>query len=412
MAFSPLNGLKKYTLENGLAVYLKKDSRMPVVSIQLWVNAGALDESADNNGVSHFLEHMLFKGTKNYTVSDISHIVESYGGVINAGTSREYTEYYIDISKTGFIQALKIIADIAQNAALPPEELERERTVVLEEIKRSDDKPEDKLYETFNKQLFSATTYRWRVLGTTASVNGLTRDKVVDYYSRLYSARNMLLVITGDIELKGTLGSVKEYFSYLKPGEKNSRVDIIEPVKPPSTRKVKKDVQQDYMMCGFLGPVIDSEDQYPGDLLSVMLGSGLSSRFYRIIREEKQLAYSIGCEFYTQQGRSIFLVSSVSEPKNTEEVIKEVALQFERVLSEKIDKAEIERAKEIIRSNWYFGQETCNGQAGIIGYWGMIGRLDYVKTYIEKINRINESDLKRFVKAYFKGLTVTVVSPE
>jgi predicted Zn-dependent peptidase len=410
--FSPLKNINKYTLENGLTIFLKSDHRIPTVSIQLWVNAGSVDETEQENGISHFLEHMIFKGTKKYTATEITHIIESYGGIINAATSKEYTEFYVDISKTGFNDALDIIADVACNSTFPDDELERERLVVLEEIKRSNDNPERLLYDNFINQLFTVTPYKWTIIGTSKSVSELTKDKLISYYREKYCARNMILVIVGDIDIESTKNLIDKKFSNIYPGQKNIRNNLIEPINPVSSRKIESFVQQDYILCGFLGPELDSEDQYSGDILSIILGSGLSSRLYRKLREEKQIVYSIGCGFSSQQGTGYFYISALYDPDKTDSVIKEIKIEIEKILNEGISKQELIRAKEIINSQWYFSQETFHQQASLIGYWSIIDRLNILENYLNKINKVTVKDVINFIKKYYIGLTTTIITPE
>ncbi|MFH2070682.1 MAG: pitrilysin family protein [Elusimicrobiota bacterium] len=409
--FSPLKGFRKYILKNGLTVYLKSDNKLPIVSVHLWVKAGSVDETKQNNGVSHFLEHMLFKGTTNYPVGEISRTIESHGGIINAATSKEFTFYYIDISTSGYLPALRIIADIAQNATFPEDELERERKVILEEIKRSEDNPENVLYENFNGLLFTATPYKYRVIGTTKSVLGLSRDDIIAYYRKQYVPRNMVLVICGNIDRAQTRKYVKDLFGGLTGTTKTQRSQMIEPVKPPSLKKSTKDVSQTYLLSGFLGPEIDSRYQHTADILAIVLGSGRSSRLYKNLRERKQMVYSIGSGFYSQAGSGIFYVSAVCDAEKKEDVIKEIKSELETALNERIDTAEIDKAKEIVRSGWYFSFETYNQQAHTVGYWALLDRIKFVREYLKNIERVGPDDLKRFLKIYYTGLATSIIEP-
>ena len=412
-SFSPLSGIKKTLLDNGLTVYVKEDHKLPVVSIHLWVKAGSVDETDRNNGVSHFLEHMLFKGTEKYTVGEISRIVEAHGGVINAGTSKEYTMYYIDIVKAGFNDALNIIAEIAQKATFPEKELESERQVILEEIKRADDSPESVLYDKFNNQLFKVSPYRRRVLGSSETVSSLNRESILSYYRERYTPNNMVLVIAGDVDFDSAMSSVREIFSYLKPGlPQRLREGLIEPVQLTSVEKVKKNVQYSYVLLGFLGPDIDSKNQYSGDALAILLGSGRSSRLYNKLREQKQLVYSIGSGFYSQIGSGVFYVSFLCDKEKQDEVIKEVSYELNKIINDGVDSKELERVKEIVRSNWFFGQETYGQQADIIGYWSLFERLHIVENYLKNIDGLKLDDIKNFLKTYYTNFTITVIDPE
>ena len=413
-AFSPLKGFRRIVLKNGLNIYIKEDNKLPIVSIQLWVRAGSIDETEKTLGISHFLEHMLFKGTEKYRVGEIARIVESHGGTINAGTSKEFTVYYIDIPSTGFIDALKIITEIAAGkATFPIDELERERQVILEEIKRSEDNPHDVLYENFNKQLFTITPYRWRVLGTTEVVSNLTREDLINYYKKFYVPNNMILVIVGDVKYRNAKRTIKEFLVPLKLSPVPPRSSLIEPVKTPTVKRITRDIQQSYLVSGFLGPELDREDkQAAGDVLSVILGFGRSSRLYRKLREEKQLVYSIGSGFYSQLGTGIFAVSAVCKEENVELVKREISIEFDRIINEKVSTAELKKAKELVKSQMYFEHETYHQQAKTVGYWALSNKLKFAKNYLKKIDRVNANDLKKFLQTYYTGLTTSIVEPE
>ena len=411
--FSPLSGFKKTVLKNGLTVFIKEDHKTPLVSVQLWVRAGSIDENPQNKGVSHFLEHMLFKGTENFPVGEISRLVESYGGYINAATSKEFTYYYIDISTDGFYNALRIMADLAnQRANFSKDELELERTVILEEVKRSKDQPEHILYENFNSLLYSVTPYRWEIIGTTETVSNLSKEDIMNYYKQFYVPNNMVVVVAGDINYKNAKTLLNNLFDKSKPSKVPERNNLVEPVKPPAAQKVKKDVQHTYMMTGFIGPELEQEKfQYAGDILSIILGSGRSSRLNRSLREEKQLVYSINSGFYTQLGSGMFVVTVMCDPKNTDKVKQEISNEFDRIINKEISREEFEKAKELVKSHWYYEFETCNQQAQTIGYWTVINKLDFVESYLSNVEKVSYEDVKKFMTLYYTGLTTSIVEP-
>jgi len=412
--FSPLAGFKKNVFDNGMTAYIKEDHKTPLVTVQLWVRTGSIDENSVNNGVSHFLEHMMFKGTQNFPVGEISRLVESYGGYINAATSKEFTYYYIDISTDGFYDALRIMADFAnQRVNFSKEELELERTVILEEIKRSKDHPDHILYENFNRLLYSITPYRMEVIGTSETVSGLSREDIMNYYKKFYVPNNMFLVVAGDINYKNARTVVRNMFDKARRGEVPERKNLVEPVKPPATEKTAKDVQQAYFMAGFLGPELAQEKyQHIADILSVIIGNGRSSRLNRSLREEKQLVYSVSSGYYTQQGSGMFVVSAVCGQKNVDKVKQEISSEFDRVINQEIGKDELKKAKELVKSHWYYEFETYSQQAQTIGFWALMNKLDFIDNYISNIEKVTYADIKKFMTVYYTGLTCAVVEPE
>ncbi|MFQ3675955.1 MAG: pitrilysin family protein, partial [Endomicrobiia bacterium] len=399
---------KLYKLENGLTVILKQNKNLPLVSIQIWIKAGSIFEEEKNNGISHFLEHLVFKGTKNYDVRQISKIIENYGAILNAGTSKEYTMYFTDIPKEGLMDAIKILKELVWEATFPEEELEKERLVVIEEIKRSLDNPGNVLFENFNKNLFTKSNYRYKIIGTEENIKSFSRDEIIKYYKTFYQPKNMVLSICGDFEMRDMESLVNQLFSTMVNYETNlPEPNIVEEKKNDLVEIKKHTVQHTYFLFGFLGPVIDEKIQYAGEILSIILGEGRSSRLYRDLRENKQLVYEIGSGFYVQRGPSIFYISGVCERKNLDEIINHTKEEIKKIKETDVSEDELAKAKQIITTRWFFDMETVHSQAANFAWWYMFKNLDEMKSYIDNINNITVEDIKKFVSKYADYLIVS-----
>lgn len=404
---------KKYIFENGLKCLIKKNSFLPVVSVQVWVKAGSLYEDEEINGISHFLEHLVFKGTSKYDAKQINKKIEYYGAILNAGTSKEYTVYYIDIPKEGLEDAIDILSQLVFEATFPPEELEKERNVVIEEIKRSEDNPDSVLYEEFNKLLFTDTPYKWRIIGKEEIIRSISREKIIQYYKSFYTPSNMVVSICGDIDYETTKNLVEKYFgSYPNTTTLSVSLNLKESKKSDILVVNKHNVQYTYFLCGFLGPDIDDNYQYAGDVLAVILVDGLSSRLYRKLREEKKLVYEIDGGFYTQVGPSIFYISGICDRKNLEEIIREVKNSFREIGINGPSESELIKAKQIITTKWYFGNETVHSQAANIAWWDMFKSLDELNLYISHINEVSSKDIKEFINLYGNYLVTFALEPK
>ncbi len=403
---------KIYKLENNLTVILKKITNLPLVSVQVWVKAGSVFEDDTNNGISHFLEHLVFKGTKNYDVGKISKIIESYGAILNAGTSKEYTMYFTDIPKEGLSDAIKILKELVSEAIFPDDELEKERNVVIEEIKRSKDNPGNVLFENFNKLLFTKSNYKYTIIGNEKNIRNFTKEDIIKYYKTFYNPKNMVLSICGDFDDKEIEILINDNFGKIVD-EKNifPVPQIYEDKKSDVVEINKHNVQQTYFLFGFLGPNIDDDFQYSGDVLSVILGEGRSSRLYKNIREQKQLVYEIGSGFYVQMGPSIFYISGICEQKNLDLVIKETKQELQKIQQNGVSEEELIKAKQIINTRWYFDNETVHSQASNFAWWYMFKSLDELKLYVEKINQVNSDDIKNFVSRYGDYLVISALEP-
>ncbi len=404
---------KKYTLKNGLTVILKPFNKLPVVSIQIWVKVGSVYETDKNNGISHFLEHLVFKGTKKYSVNQISKIIEKYGAILNAGTSKEFTIYYTDIPKDGLYDALDILCELVFEATFPKEELERERNVVIEEIKRANDNPSDVLFENFNTLLFKETPYKRKVIGKEEIIRNLSRDELIDYYKKFYQPKNMILSICGDINIQELKSVIEEKFGRYE-SEENFVIPVLnlQESKKPEIFEVKKHkVQHTYFLSGFLGPQINDDHQYTADVLSVILGEGISSRLYKTIREEKMLVYEISSGFYTQVGNSIFYISGVCERKNLEKTILEIKNILSDLKTNGPKEEELNKAKQIITTRWYFGNETVHSKASSLAWWEIFKSLEELNMYIDNINKVSSEDIKNFISLYADSITSFALTP-
>jgi len=411
LLFDPVKD-ERYTLDNGLVVLLKQSKRLPLVSIQTWVKVGSIYEDDKNNGISHFLEHLVFKGTKKYSLEQISKTLEKYGAILNAGTSKEFTMYFTDIPKEGLNDALDVLAQLVFEATFPEEELERERNVVIEEIKRFEDNPGNVLYEGFNNLLFKDSPYKRRILGTQEVIRNLSRDEIIKYYKKFYQPKNMILSICGDFEIEEVKNLIKQKFgSYNSDKQTNQLLTLDESSKGEIFEIKKHKVQHTYFLCGFLGPKIDEKHQYTGDVLSIILGEGISSRLYKILREEKMLVYEIDSGFYTQLGPSVFYISGVCERKNLEKVISEVKSILNELKEKGPNSEEIEKAKRIITTRWYLNNETMHLKASSLAWWEMFKSLEELNKYLENINKVSSNDIKEFLNIYYKSLISFALVP-
>jgi zinc protease len=403
---------KQLVLDNGLVVLLKKSSELPVVSVQVWVKTGSIYETEQTNGISHFLEHLVFKGTEKYLVNQISKKIESYGGIINAGTSKEYTVYFVDIPKEGIEDALDVISQLVFYATFPEDELEKERLVVIEEIKRYEDNPGNVLYENFNNKLFTLSSYKWRILGKEENIRTLPRQEIINYYKTHYHPKNMVLSICGDFD-NNIYELIKKYFD-VKISTDHITTNILLDDEPKGSifEVNKHKVQHTYFLSGFLGPKINDKHQYTGDVLSIILGECISSRLYKILREEKHLVYEIGSGFYTQLGPSIFYISGVCERKNLEKVVDEINNILTDLRTNGPTDKELEKAKQILLTRWYFNNETVHSKSATAAWWFLFKSLEELNSYIDNINKINKEDVKEFLTIYGQKLVTFALEPE
>ena len=408
------SGLKESKLPNGITYLVRPERGEGVVSVQVWVGAGSTYEDKTNAGLSHFLEHLIFKGSSKFPGDEISRLVETSGGVINAGTSKEYTVYYIDTVKDSLPIAVEILADAMENAVFPPEEIEKERPVVLEEIKRSEDDPGSVLYDTLSKTLYTTSPYRNRIIGDEKVVAGVTRDEIIRYYKKYYVPSNMVVSLAGDFEKEDAEKLIEKFFGAIRPPE-NSDVegdapsflsvprDYFKEKEPPRREKssaTTKNVAFIYASRANLAPDSLSGEQFSADITAHILGGGSSSRLYRTLREEKRLVYGISAGYYAQKGDGIFEISMVVEPSKFTDAKSAVAEEIKRLAQDGPTDDELLRAREVIKTQWLLGLEKAHDQASIMGYWKLQDNLAILENYIKNISSVGKEDVKNFVSSY------------
>lgn len=404
-----------YELPNGLKLVVREDHSLATASAQIWVLCGGVNENQTTTyGASHYLEHMLFKGTRKYTAGQISRTIESQGGSINAATGQEFTHYYVDIPAEGLSSALDVLCDAVTNATFPKDEMERERLVILEEIKRRNDSPDAALWDSFSSTLYQKSPYHWRVIGTTESITVMKREALMKHYKTYYVPNNMVVVVTGDVKKEKILEQISKRMGPLPKRKLPPTPKLIEEQGQAVRSTLKKHVGVAHFMTGFLGPVLESPDQFPLDVLSSLLGDGRTALLNQSLREKKKVVYSVGCSFVAQRGTGMFVISGSCPPEKlgkAEAGAREVLKKFS---AKSVTPEMLARAKTQIRTSWLFENETYHGQAENLAYFTLLGRKDLLKDYLTKIDQVTAQDLERVLKTYWNGrdMTTALLLPE
>jgi len=407
-----------FTLENGLKVILQENRSAPVVAIQVWVGTGSADERDDEAGISHVLEHMMFKGTVRRSVGEISRTVEGAGGSINAATSSDYTMYYIVIPSREFETGVDILADAIQHSMLDDGEIEREREVVLEEVRRSDDRPFGRLIKDFFKTAYRHHPYRRPVIGFEKVIRQLRRTDLVDYIKRWYKPANMTLVIVGDVDLTRAEKVSRHYFGGIPPGPVPERRRAVEPPqKAQRSAVLSGDVSKSYLVLGWHIPGVRHEDIYALDILALILGQGKSSRLYREVLSRRQLVQMITSTSYTPLDTGLFWIQATLEPGNDRllKALEAILGETYSLKSTPVKSTELEKARLNLESDFIFGKQTMQGQARSFGYFQtVIGNVDFERQYLKRIRQVDENDLLRVARRYLRteNLTIALLKPK
>jgi zinc protease len=407
-----------YKLKNGQTAIIKELHANPIVTIDTWVKTGSLNENDKNNGVSHFLEHLMFKGSEKYKTGQFSEIVESKGGKFNAATSKDFTHFYITIPSKDFETAVKLHSDMMINANVPQAELDKERGVVVQEIKRSEDSPESTLFENFINMVFKHHPYRYTTLGPAKNIENISRNEIMSYYHKYYVPSNMTTIVVGDVDPKKTLDLLEKNFvaKSTKPLTLPKYKREPEAVKPQVSVKNDNKYNFGYMIMGFKGvPIKDKKDNYALDIASSILGGGKSSRLYQELKERQNIVSSIDAGHYSLRDDSLFYVSGEFPPENYGKVKVAVEKELKKLANTKVTEEELNRAKTQSQRAYTYENESTSEIAESIGYTMTLdGDINTYLNHIKYINSVTADDIQKAVKKYVKpsSMALSVLLPE
>ena len=396
-------------LSNGLKIVVDPITTVETASIGVWVNIGTRNEPAPINGISHFLEHMAFKGTATRSARQIVEEIEAVGGYINAFTSREVTSYQARVLKANFPLALDILSDILLNSVFDEAEFERERDVIYQEILESHDAPDDIVFDYFQELLFPNQPLGRPVLGTPDTLSSMTTDALRTYMSSHYSPRNMVISVAGNVNPDTVFRSVEAIFSPLQG------FDTPLPEKGQyagSIRSYVKPIEQTQWLLGFPGVSNRDPQFYTSAILTTLVGGGMSSRLFQEIRENLGLAYSTYAYHSCYQDTGVFALYGSTSPEKTIELTQK-ALQLLHDLPSSMTFQEVERSKTQLKAGILMGLESTTGRADRSAQQLLIHeKLTSSLDVIAKIDAIGLADVQAFAEGVLRGpLTCVTLGP-
>lgn len=339
------------------------------------------------------------------------------GGLWNAGTSTEFTHYYLTLGTPFVDVGIDTLSDALANSTLDPGEAEKERQVIIEEYYRQQDDPSQFLTTEAFRLSLQESPNQWPVLGVPETINAITRAKLSDYYTRRYSPENMVLVIVGGVRKDDLLPTLEEKFGSL---ERSFEPDT---GKLPATvrnmglfKEFSKPVKEAYILMTFPAPDLNMPEKvYASDVLSIILGEGRSSRLYRVIKEEKKLASSISSYFPTHRRDGLFLIFGTFDYAKKDDLIRAIFAELNLLRSQKCSAAELQKAKRMLTNHYIFSQETTNGRSGEIGfYYTLTGDTRFEESYLQNIQTVSVKDVKEAASEYLnpENANIFIVGPE
>jgi len=382
-------------LDNGLTVVLQPHDAADVAAVQLWIRAGARDERPDEAGLSHFIEHLLFKGTPSRGPGVIDETISGLGGEMNAATSQDWTYFHVVLPATRLDTALDVLADAAERAAFDPVELERERHVVLEEIRRAEDTPTSALWRVLSRRHYGVHAYGRPVLGTLESIEGMPRERVVGYFRRHYVPNNAAVLVSGSFAGPRTLEAVSEAFGRWTPQPVPARPRRPpEPVEAPRRLEESRALHQTYLGLAWSGPIPPDPDVYALDLVTTVLGQGRASRLVQSVRERQGLVSGIGASFYLQHDAGMISVSARTGTARYAEVERAVLAEIDRLHRDLVSEEEFARALTAVEAEHAFSRETAEGVAYGLGTAESVWTLDFELGYLDAVRRVTREAMR------------------
>lgn len=395
--------MKKYKLSNGLKVILMPKREGHSVGIALAVNFGSNLENEKHAGVAHYIEHMVFKGTKKRDKKQITLDIEKYGGLIGASTDFGFTIYYCTIPKKHVEIALDVIADMMFNSVFDHKELSLERNVILEDKMLWDTNPSLSILELFPQTIFKTHPVAKPTIGKVDTIKAMNREDMLAYYRKYYVPSNMVLAVVGNMKPAKVLGMAKKYYSM--PRKPTPKIPIFnETMKLTAPRKSisKRDVSQSNMIIGFRFADARSKDWIIGKFIENLLGGGMSTRLFEEIRDKRGLVYDVSANYSAFRDYGMFEILAGAKQKNISKIKDLILKEFNRLRIEKVPKEEIRDIKSLMEGRYLIESEQEMAMATVLASREIVTKAEDVDGYIKNLKKITANDIMRVAKKYFE----------
>ena len=392
-------------LNNGLKCILEKREGAGVVAVQVWVRVGSKYEEPRIAGITHLIEHLIFKGTEKEERYEIAPRIEALGGTINAFTSYDNTVYHIVVPKDGFETGFKLLVTAVRHPQFPEEELAKEKGVVIQEIKMGEDNPQRKLFKELFSLGYKGHPYGRPIIGYEETVNGISREDIRTYFQKYYRLDNMAVLIVGDFDEQKARGFLEQHLSEKEekaepaPGQAaqagigEGRISVI-----------RRNVRESYLAYSYPIPPLMHRDIPALEVLSNILGNGESSRLQKELKDKRRLVTNSGTYLFTPREGGLFIMTATFKGSDHEAVVKGMEGEVKRLLKHGPDPWEMEKAKNQVRASYVYSAETVQGRAREVGYYETISDDAFFgQKYLKKLDRVSTADVKRVLKKYIEG---------
>jgi predicted Zn-dependent peptidase len=403
---------KKEILDNGIRVVTEIIPHVRSASIGIWVDVGSRDEAPGENGISHFIEHMLFKGTRKRSAKDIAIEMDSMGGELNAFTSKEGTTYYVKVLDEHLPKAVDLLSDIFNHSVFDPKEIERERKVIVEEIKMVEDTPDDLVHELLYEAVWRGSPLGQPVLGSKKTVGGLTRENIKDYMAKHYRPSNIVISAAGKFDRNRLIDMLNDSF-----GGRKRKTPASKPV-PVAFRKDMKvrsrKLEQAHICIASEGLPYSHKDRFGIYAMNTLLGSSMSSRLFQEIREKRGLAYSVYSYLTSMKDTGLLVIYTGVSPSKAPSVVKLISKEIKKIRKDGVTVEELDKVKEQLKGNVVLAMEnTYNRMSQLAKQELYLDRHYTIDEVLEMINQVNKEQVEGIVKTVFKEgrMTLTALGP-
>ncbi len=403
--------IKKYTCQNGLTIVLEEIPTVRSVAIGVWIATGSRDETPENNGISHFLEHMFFKGTKTKTAREIAESFDSIGGQVNAFTSKEYTCYYAKVLDNHASFALDTLADMFFNSTFVEEELNKEKNVVYEEIKMYEDTPDDIVHDLLSKAVYEQHSLGYPILGTEETLATFNGNSLKQYMSETYTPDQVVVSVAGNVN-ESFIKEVEKLFGSYEGTKADGNQQT--PIFHPNKLARKKDTEQAHLCLGFNGLPIGHKDVYSLIVLNNVLGGSMSSRLFQDVREQKGLAYSVFSYHSAYEDNGMVTIYGGTGSNQLEELFETIQSTLSTLKAEGITSKELKNSKEQLKGNLMLSLESTNSRMSRNGKNELLlKRHRSLDEIVEEIDQVTAEGVNELARSIFTDdYAVSLISPE
>jgi predicted Zn-dependent peptidase len=402
--------LKKYSLKNGVRVVCEKLQYVRSVSVGIWVRTGSRDEDVRINGISHFIEHMLFKGTSTRSAAQIAEAIDNIGGQLNAFTGKECTCFYAKTLDEHIGIALDVLSDMFFNSVFANKDISLEKRVIIEEIVMYEDSPEDLVHDVLSETVWGGSSVGYPILGTKKSLRNVNRQRILEYMRERYTPANTVISVAGNYDDRMLEELLERYFGAWDPGVIRDEAQD-NAVFKADVRIREKDTEQVHICIGFEGVKNGDDNLYPLLAVNNILGGGMSSRLFQRIREKKGLVYSIYSYPTTYKDTGLFTVYAGMKPDNLNEVMQLIYDEIRIMKKKGISLSDLEKTKEQMKGNYILGLESTSSRMNSIGKSELL--LGYINTpeeILEKIEAVTMESVETMIVRIFdldrKGISI------